>query len=270
MKIQKTQITKPPRIVIYGQHGLGKSTFGSECPKPIFLQTEDGVDALGVEAFEKALDLKMVHDQLDYLLNNNVEYKTLVIDSLDWLEKLIWQSVCNDVGANDIAAIPFGRGYVMAEKKWKEVLDKVNRLNIEKKIMPVLLAHAQVKRFEDPERESYDRYQLDLQNKAAALVCEYADIVGFMSYKVAVTAKEGKFGASTVKARSSGDRVLYLEERPAFTAKNRFKMDDMIDVPEGHGWQAMADQLKRHKKKQGNLVAVVEKKVQDDLAKIGA
>ena len=256
MQIIKTSITRPPRMVIYGQHGVGKSTFASQCPSPIFIQTEDGLDALGVDAFEKAQTLKDVHDALDYLIKEAHQYKTLVIDSLDWLEKLIFVQVCREVGVEDIAAIPYGRGYVKAELHWKTILDKVNELNFKKKMLICLLAHNQIKTFADPERDSYDRYQLDLQNKAAALVCEFADIIGFASFKVATQAKDAGFGSTVVKAKSTGERTLYLEERAAFTAKNRYGLPANL----GFSWAILAEELKTKKKKEGNLTSTVEDK----------
>lgn len=243
-------------MVIYGQHGVGKSTFAAKCPAPIFIQTEDGLDSLGVDAFEKANTLAEVHEALDYLIKEAHTYKTLVIDSLDWLEKLIFARVCQEVGTEDIAAIPFGRGYVKAELHWKAILDKVNELNFKKKMLICLLAHNQIKTFADPERDSYDRYQLDLQNKAAALVCEFADIIGFASFKISTQSKDGNFGATVVKARSTGERTLFLEERAAFTAKNRYGLPPTLEFT----WQALAEQLKTKKKKEGNLTATVEDK----------
>lgn len=250
-------------MVIYGQHGVGKSTFAAQCPKPIFIQTEDGLDSLGVDAFEKAETLKDVHDALDYLIKEAHQYQTLVIDSLDWLEKLIFVRVCQEVGVEDIAAIPYGRGYVKAELHWKTILDKVNELNFKKKMLICLLAHNQIKNFADPERDSYDRYQLDLQNKAAALVCEFADIIGFASFKVATQAKDAGFGGTVVKAKSTGERTLYLEERAAFTAKNRYGLPPSL----GFSWESIATELKGKTKKGGNLTKVVEEKAAEKAIK---
>lgn len=256
MQIIKTSITRPPRMVIYGQHGVGKSTFAAQCPKPIFIQTEDGLDSLGVDAFEKAETLKDVHDALDYLIKEAHDYKTLCIDSLDWLEKLIFVEVCKECAVNDIAAIPFGRGYVKAELHWKTILDKVNELNFKKKMLVCLLAHNQIKTFQDPERDNYDRYQLDLQNKAASLVCEFADIIGFATFKTSTSASSGGFGTTVVKAKSTSERILHLEERAAFTAKNRYGLPTSI----GFAWQDLADALKGKAKKGGNLTRIVEEK----------
>ncbi|MDR0869400.1 MAG: ATP-binding protein [Planctomycetaceae bacterium] len=42
--IQTGKAQAPPRLLIYGTEGIGKSTFGASAPKPIFIPTEDGLD----------------------------------------------------------------------------------------------------------------------------------------------------------------------------------------------------------------------------------
>ena len=37
--------------MLYGTHGIGKSTFASCAPKPIFLQTEDGLGEIDCDKF---------------------------------------------------------------------------------------------------------------------------------------------------------------------------------------------------------------------------
>jgi hypothetical protein len=258
MEIKRTSPTKPPRICIYGQHGSGKSTFAADCPAPVFIDIEGGADSLEVDAFEKPRTFQQVCAQVKHLLNNKHEHKTLVIDSLDWLEKYVWADVCGQVGASDIAAIPYGRGYKMAEVRWNDLLSLLQELN-NKGMMIVLLAHCQITRFEDPERESYDRYALDLHKSAGALCAEFVDVLGFLGYKIRTEVKDGKFGQASVKAKSTGDRVLYLEERPAFTAKNRYRLPPVIELPEESPWGSFAAALKEARKnplRKGNLVEV--------------
>lgn len=263
MEIKRTSISKPPRICIYGQHGSGKSTFAADCPTPVFIDIEGGADALEVDAFPRPRSFMDVCAQVNHLLTATHEHKTLVIDSLDWLEKLIWTNVCNQVGASDIAAIPYGRGYKMAEVRWNEFLAGLQKLS-DKGMMIVLLAHCQITRFEDPERESYDRYNLDLHKSAAALCAEFVDVLGFLGYKIRTDVKDGKFGQSVVKAKSSGDRVLYLEERPAFTAKNRYRLPPVIEVPEESPWGTFANALKeaRRTTRKPAQSVLVEKKAE--------
>ena len=42
---------QPPRIMIYGSEGVGKSTFAASAPKPIFVQTEDGLSEIDRATF---------------------------------------------------------------------------------------------------------------------------------------------------------------------------------------------------------------------------
>lgn len=239
MQIITTRPTKPPRICIYGTGGIGKSTFGSLCPKPVFIQTEDGLEALSVQAFPKCEWYKDIHDCLDFLLAEEHDRRTLVIDSLDWAEKLIFNDVCAETGKRDIADIGFGRGYVMAENRWKETLDKLDQLN-RKGMLIVLIAHSHITRFEDPERDGYDRYGLDLQKKSAGLITEWVDILGYVGYRTVVKSKESGFGSTVTKGLGTGERVLYLEERPAFVAKNRYGLPESIEF----SWKALATELK--------------------------
>lgn len=268
MKIITTHINKPPRIVIYGVHGIGKSTFGSECPKPIFIQTESGLDALGVEAFELATNYEQVLQALEYLIDTEHQYQTVVVDSLDWLEKLIFQHVARMKGVTDISEIPFGRGYVAAENEWKLILDRLNILNDRKKMLVLLLAHAQIKRFEAPDTESYDRYQLDLRASTAALMFEYSDIVGFARYRTITQTDKAGF-TSVTKAKSDGSRILHLEERPAYSAKNRYRLPHTMPF----GWAHLSVELKKavaecKERVKGNLADVVAEKSASDLKKI--
>jgi hypothetical protein len=267
MKIIQTKISQPPRIVLYGVHGVGKSTFAADCPSPIFIQTERGLDALEVDAFELATEWGDLHKAVDFLANNEHPYKTLAIDSLDWAEKLAFDKVCKEANVKAIGDIPFGRGYSQAEKLWREFLEALSYLNTHKKMLIVAIAHSQIKRFEDPEREGYDRYQLDLQAKAAALVAEWCDILGFATFDKTIKTKDGKFGQQITKASSSGDRILYLEERPAYDAKNRYGLPHELPL----AWDAVAAAIKEKRAsraKKPNLESVRADKQAADLEKL--
>jgi len=228
MRITKTKMTRPPRLCVYGPHGIGKSTFGASCPKPIFVPTEDGLEGMEVDSFELSTTAANFTEKLYYLLESEHKYRTVVIDSLDWLQKLIFDQVCEQSGVTDIAALPYGRGYVMAGNIWSTILDALKRLNEEKRMLIVLLAHAKIEKFEDPERENYDRYNLDLQRAAAGMVSEWVDILGFAQYKIATVKNDKGFGQASVKAKSTGERLLNLTEKPAFTAKNRYGLPDSV------------------------------------------
>jgi len=115
-KVERGRTPKPSRILLYGIEGIGKSTFGSQAPKPIFIQTEDGLDEIARDKFPLAKAYEDVVQALGELRTEKHDYETVVIDSLNWLERLIWDKVCLDTGAKNIEKADGGyaRGYMHA------------------------------------------------------------------------------------------------------------------------------------------------------------
>lgn len=236
--IQTDHEDAPPIIVMYGVHGIGKTSFASCAPSPIFLRTEDGLGLLKVPAFPLAKTLKDVMEALEALAGDGHSFRTLCVDSLDWLEPLIWKQVCIDDGVNRIEEVGkgYGKGYVAALDYWREYIEAIKYLRKVKRMTIIQLAHTEIKRFDDPTTEGYDRYQIKLHKSASALVQEDADIVCFANYRHAVTKEEKGFNAKRSRAIGSGERVLCMEERPSFYAKNRFAMPDTFPLD----WDAVA------------------------------
>jgi len=247
----ETQKAQPPRIIIYGNHGLGKSTFGSMAPHPVFIQTEDGLAGLDCERMSKANSFADVINQLGELYNEPHDFKTVVIDSLDHLEPLIWARLIEEVPTGekgskirDIEDYGYGKGYVKALDIWREYLNALDMLRTERGMMVIQTAHSQVKRYDNPMSDPYDRFQLKLQERASALVQEKADIVLFADYASSVIKTKDKSGNDRTRAIGSGDRVLYTEERPAFQAKNRFRLPPEIPFDlDGSYWGVLADNI---------------------------
>ena len=100
--ISRNTSIPPPRIMVYGPHGLGKTPFGASAPAPIFILTEDGLGRLEVEHFPVAKSYKDVHEALESLKGEH-DYSTVVIDSLDWLDNLIWEQINTKYDAKDLA-----------------------------------------------------------------------------------------------------------------------------------------------------------------------
>lgn len=223
--IRKKTKLKSPRIILYGGAGLGKTTFGASMNKPIFLLTEDGLGKIEVDHFPLATTYEEIKGNLQSLVNDDHDYKTLVVDSIDWLEPIIWQKACDDNNWKSIEQPGYGRGYVEVLKYWREYIDLLNRLRDEKGMLVLQIAHNTIKRFESPEIEAYDRHELKLHKKASDLLQEHSDCVFFTNFKMGTVKTQGKGGQLTTRA-VAGDRVIYTQERPAFLAKNRY------DLPE--------------------------------------
>jgi hypothetical protein len=221
---------KPRRVMLYGVHGIGKSTFGANGPKPVFIQTEDGLANIDCARFPLAQSFADVMQAVAELYTEPHEYWTVVVDSLDWLERLIWASVCEAKGKDSIEEFGFGKGYTFALDPWKQFLDGLDALRNDRQMMVVLLAHAKIERFENPETDSYDRYSPRLHKSASAMIQEWCDEVLFATYKVHTKQTDEGFDRTRTRAIGSGDRILRTTERPAHVAKNRLALPDELPL----------------------------------------
>ncbi len=230
---------KPRRVMLYGVHGIGKSTFGAMAPAPIFIQTEDGLANLDCARFPLAESFDDVMGMLMELYSDPHDFQTVVIDSLDWLERLIWAKVVRDRGAQsktkveNIEDVGYAKGYTFALDPWKEVLDGLNALRNERNMLVILIAHARIERFENPETEAYDRYSPRLNKHASALVQEWCDEVLFATYKVHTKQTDEGFDRTRTRGIGTGDRILRTTERPAHMAKNRLNLPEELPLDFG-------------------------------------
>ncbi|MFG0243653.1 MAG: ATP-binding protein [Phycisphaerales bacterium JB054] len=229
-QIERGTQTAPRRVMVYGTHGIGKSTFGAMAEHPIFVQTEDGLANIDVDRFPLATRYSDVLTVLGELYTAEHEYRTIVIDSLDWLERLIWGEVCAKRGVESIEDIGYAKGYIFALTQWREILTGLDALRNERGMQVVLIAHAQIEKFANPETDTYDRYSPRLQKLASALVQEWCDEVLFASYRVHTkTTKEG-FDRKRTQGVGTGERIIRTTERPAHVAKNRLNLPDEIPL----------------------------------------
>jgi len=222
---------RPPRVVIYGTSGIGKSTFAASAPNPIFIPTEDGAAALSVPTFPLIRAWKNQQgtglvDAFNMLATEEHNFQTVVLDSADWTENILKEQVAKDYGldAYDTNAkqLAYGRGGRALEEYWRRICDSFTYLRDQRSMGVIVVAHSQVKRFDDPTTEAYDRYILDLGKESAAVLTEWADIVLFANTQTAVV--EERVGINGVKKRGVGpaERFMFTQETPAFKAKCRW------------------------------------------------
>ena len=226
LRVGKQEV--PPRICIYGGHGIGKSTLASQFPSPIFISTEDGLDSLDVTSFPRAIKITDVVESIKTLIKEDHKFKTVVIDSVDWLiEPLIVSSVESSHEAKDLA---YGKGQMLVAEEFREILQGLDALRLKRNMNVVLIAHAAVVKFEDPRTEPYDRYQPKLPNRCNALLQEWADVLAFAAFKVIIKKSDSGFNNTKNRGVSTGERLLHFVENPAYAAKNRFACPDEIEM----------------------------------------
>lgn len=229
-EIQSGTKNLPRRVMVYGVAGVGKSTFGAMAPAPIFIQTEDGLGDIDCKSFPLSSNFDNVMTAMGALYTDKHNFKTVVIDSLDWLEKLIWAEVCKKKTVDSIEEIGYAKGYKFALDYWNLFLKGLDSLRNERGMTIILLAHSQIEKFEDPESESYDRYTPQLHKLASATVREWCDEVLFANYPLVIKTTEEGFNKKRARAISTGTRELKTQSRPAHVAKNRLNMPLIIPL----------------------------------------
>lgn len=232
----------PQKVVVYGIPGVGKTTFASTWPKPILLRTEDGAGALDIPTFPQvAHSIEDVRKAMNALLQGNHPFRTLIVDSLDWLEPIVWEEVCREGGKRNIEDFGYGKGYVRVDEKWQRIQAGMDKLRESKCMHIVCIAHASAETFDPPDADPYQRYSIKLHKRARALWTEWSEMLLFLNYKAKVVQAEG---AAKAKAYGSGERIIYTMERPAYQAKSRWPLPEEIFIGHDPSWTAFHDALK--------------------------
>lgn len=225
------RVDKPLRALVYGNAGVGKSTLGASAPNPVFLCAEDGVSHLDVQRFPTPESWADVLSAIDALTREEHPFKTLVIDTIDWLEPLCWQHVCKAAGKPDIEAFGYGKGYVAAVDAWRLLLGRLEALQARRGMHVILLGHAVARDHRDPELDSWKRWTPKLHQAAADLICEWCDAVLYATHE-AVARKDGP----RARGVSTGQRVLHTEWTAGHVAKNRHGLPPLLPLSWAQLW----------------------------------
>lgn len=227
--IKKGPSTRPPKIMLIGQEGVGKSTAGAKMPNPVFLCGESGLvgpqfaDTPSFTPTSWAESLSFCEE----LASNPSGYKTLVIDTLDWIEPMLYAHVVAAAKKNEIKHIEdfgYGKGYVIAQqeaRKMLAILDKVNAAGL----AVLILSHSQLKTVKNPEGDDYDHFESKVNTKVAGIFKEWCDAVLFARFEIYVR-KDGM----KVKAQGGTERIVQTTHSAAWDAKNRYGLPEVMDL----------------------------------------
>jgi hypothetical protein len=226
----------PSRILLYSEPKWGKTSFAAYCPNPIFLMTrgEDGLLTLmnygrvpEVPHFEdEARCLGDARECVSYLQQAKHDRRTLVIDTINGLARLVAEEVCgnNSKFTGDWGEFEsFGRGIAVCEAPWLEFLNELEYLRQERQMSIVLLAHCRVKSIKNPAGADYDKLMPDLPDKLLAHMNRWADAILFGGFDHS----EKKAGVGKVKLTGS-NRTLITAESAAHVAGNRYGLPKVI------------------------------------------
>jgi hypothetical protein len=224
------------RVLLMGVPGVGKTTFAAGAPAPIFIGGEDGANNLDVARFPLPGSWPEVLEAVRALAQEEHVYKTLVVDTLDSLEPLVWRAiVARDGKAQNIEQVGggYGKGYSAAVDEWRVLLAELER--VRSRMHVVLLAHCQVKSFKNPSGADYDRYQMKLEQRAGAVFSEWVDAHLFAQFEGGVHEERGK----RAKGWSSEVRVLHTRRTAAWDGKNRYDLPETLPLDWADLWEAV-------------------------------
>lgn len=228
-KITKNQKPRAPRIMMIGVEGVGKSTAGASMPNPVFICGESGlvgpqfaeIPSFTPENWGEILQF------LDELAANKGDFKTIVIDTLDWVEPMLYSHVCSKNGHKNIEDFGYGKGYVVAQQEARQLLMRLDRLNMEG-MNVLLLCHSQIKTVNNPVGDNYDHFESKLNAKISGIFREWCDCVLFAQFDM-YTKKDGMRS----KAYGGDGRIVQTTHSAAWDAKNRYGLPEVMPLDMG-------------------------------------
>ena len=229
LNITKGKIARPQKVVIYGSEGIGKSSLAAQFPDPLFIDTEGGTAHMDVRRIDKPQSWEELLGIVKEVAATKDVCKTLVLDTADWAEQLVTTYLCTKYKQNSIESFGYGKGYTYLGEEFARLLGAFDTV-LASGIHVVVTAHAKMRKFEQPdEMGAYDRWEMKLSKQVAPLLKEWCDLLLFCNYQTYVVTSEN----NTQKAQG-GKRVMYTSHHPAWDAKNRVQLPEMLPLDYKH------------------------------------
>jgi len=226
LKLNKGKKAKPRRVLLYGPHGVGKSTWAANAPNHIILNFEDGLNDIDCTSTDRIKSYNELRTILMEIPTMQETVNWLVFDTLDWLETLVHDVAKGD--HNSIADVPYGNGYKKAVAIWQTLISDLDHIIVSKNCGIIALAHADVKRHDPPGGDSYDRYQPALHPLASLLWQEWCDEVFHLNYRVYTKEEDVGFDKKRTIAFGESERYIRTQECPGILAKSRLSLPSEI------------------------------------------
>jgi hypothetical protein len=254
--VKRGVINEPWRYLLYGQEGVGKSTLAADAPGVIFLDTDRGSSRLDVARYTYrddadgyiAQSYAEILGAIDDLTTGQHDYRTVVVDTADALEAMIWSHLCESSPPGrdgkkprSIEDFGFGKGYIKAVDVWRELCHRLDRLRLNRGVDIVFLAHAAVKTFKNPQGEDYDRFRPKMDERAVGFLREFFDVLAFVAYEDGAAKLVGDNGdRARARGWTTGRRLIRFGHSAAWDAKTRLPMPDEIELPFERPWAPIA------------------------------
>lgn len=233
MKIFRGKQPSAKKVVVYGPEGIGKSTFASRFPDPVFIDTEGSTKDMDVARFEAPSSWTMILEQVQYVKGHPDVCRTLVVDTADWAEMLCIDHICAKFHKDGLEEFGYGKGYTYVQEEFGRLLNLLEEV-VKAGVHVILTAHAKMRKFEQPdELGAYDRWEMKLTKQTAPMVKEWADLVLFANYKTFVVNVDGQGAQKGKNKAQGGRRVMFTTHHPCWDAKNRYGLAEELPFDYG-------------------------------------
>lgn len=229
MQITKGKQSRPRRVLIYGENGIGKSTFAAKFPNPLFLNFEDGVGDIDADKTPLLTSYGDAVSAVSWLTHNDREHQTIIVDTVDWLEKHIMREVAQKKGKETIEEIGYGKGWETVAQQWRFLLSGFTVLWNQGRHI-IFVAHATIRKYKNPEGDAYDFLTPALNEAGSGLILEWCDEVLYAKSRVNTIQKDEGFNQKRSVAIGGKERMLVTSESAAYVAKNRLGLPDELPL----------------------------------------
>ena len=227
----------PPRVVFIGGPGMGKTTFGTECPDPVFILTEDGCAAKvsKIPPIGKIEKWKDVLAAVNYLIEEDHGKETCVIDVINAAESLCKEYILNNKFNGQMLPargkegyMQWGQGDKLMHQEFIRLLNGLDILRNKKNMMVVLLVHEGLHRQGNALGDDFLKIGGAMHKYTWNAVMEWADQIGHITKDHVAVMKQGD---KVAKQRGSNKRICYFEGGPGRDAKSRagYEMPETIE-----------------------------------------
>jgi hypothetical protein len=240
--VKQATFQGPTRFALHSVEGFGKTTLAAFFPAPLFVCGESGFprDLGRAPSFVAPKTWQDVLALVDELIASAHAFESVVFDTMDWIEPLIWRYVCErdtsrksemNPKGNTLESIEdygYGKGYLAAMEEMRRLLTKLDDLQTKRAMHVVILMHSWVKPFHNPAGDNFDRWVPKMHERCARLVVEWAENVFFGYFEITTLKDDPK--DKKAKGSSTGRRILGTRHNAMFDAKNRFNLPDTIEL----------------------------------------
>ena len=187
----------------------GKSTFGSQLPRALFMNFEQGTNALaGIKSMPimKWTDAKKVLSELRQPKAREV-FDSVVVDTASIAWQLCEKYICQREGVDSIRDVPWGQGWTMLKNEFSEFWREITLLGFG----ILFIAHSKDKPTEmrNEDGEAITAVCPDLPNQCYTIINSIVDIIGYLQVQM--------------NPDGTSERFLYTRSTPTVFAGSRYQ-----------------------------------------------